>query len=280
MQAVIITCYKDKKQLFNLINCFSKNTNFYIHIDKKSNLIDIEDFKNMENVYVIKKYNIGWGSLNHVYAIIDLLKEAIKNKNNKYYHILSGQDYMIKSASEFDAFFENNNNIYMCYMTHDEMPKETINRYKKGCFNSVLPANKKVINIFNKSCGLIRNKKGIGDFNEVYKGLIWSSMPNDVVKYILNYINENKKYMKDLKHCVIPEEFFFQTIILNSKFKNHVVNDDLRYNDWHFVNGSDPAYLDESYFEKINLTNDLFIQKVDSNISKKLIEMYKKGNGE
>ena len=68
MQAVIITAYKSKSQLINLIRFFKPNFKIYIHLDKKSDL-DPSDFK-FPNVTVLIKYNIYWGSLNHLRAIL------------------------------------------------------------------------------------------------------------------------------------------------------------------------------------------------------------------
>jgi hypothetical protein len=45
-------------------------------------------------------------------------------------------------------------------------------------------------------------------------------------------ININKEFMKNItyfyKNSYIPDEFFFQTVIMNSDFKNTVVNENYR----------------------------------------------------
>ena len=96
-------------------------------------------------------------------------------------------------------------------------------------------------------------------------------MPKDALQYVLDYYQSNKSLKKDLKHCIIPEEFLFQTILMNSKFKKNVVNGNRRYTDWSNRNGSKPAYLDISDYKKIIDTNDIWIRKVDSKISKELL---------
>lgn len=56
-QAILITAYKDKKQLENLINFFASRFLVLIHIDKRSKL----SIPEQTNVKVIKKYKIRWG---------------------------------------------------------------------------------------------------------------------------------------------------------------------------------------------------------------------------
>ena len=79
--------------------------------------------------------------------------------------------------------------------------------------------------------------------------------------------------MKDLYSCYLPEELFFQTLFMNSKdWKDRIIKDNLRYTDWHKRNGSIPAVLDMSDYDKIAASTCCFARKVDSKISWDLIE--------
>lgn len=79
--------------------------------------------------------------------------------------------------------------------------------------------------------------------------------------------------MKDLVHTVIPEEFFFQTIILNSPYKLGVVTQNMQYFHENKRNGSAPAYLYETDYEKIIDSEKFFAREIDMNISKELLEL-------
>jgi hypothetical protein len=37
-QAILITAYKNEKQIYDIINYFGKDFEFYIHVDKKSSM--------------------------------------------------------------------------------------------------------------------------------------------------------------------------------------------------------------------------------------------------
>lgn len=274
MQAILITAYKDKIQLQRLIDFFSKDNIVLIHIDQKSK-IKINDLKKNSNVKVIKKYDVKWGGINHLLAIVDLLKLSLTFKSINYIHIISGQDIPVRPLEDFKNF-ENCESIYLQCESILTKPDTFKNRYRKGCLFSNKDNRKIEWRIANKLYNAFHlPHKRISQFPEekIYIGLVWGSFPTSVAEYIVDYVN-NTGLMKEWKHIIIPEEFFFQTILSNSKFKNNIINQNLRYYDWHFRNGSDPAYLDKSDISKIDKGNYFFARKIDTNISKELIEKY------
>ena len=58
---------------------------------------------------------------------------------------------------------------------------------------------------------------------------------------------------------------------MNSKFKDKVICEDLRYIDWDTRNGNCPANLDESDFDKVVSSNKLFARKIDLPLAEKLV---------
>lgn len=66
-----------------------------------------------------------------------------------------------------------------------------------------------------------------------WAGSQWWALPNDAVEYIYNFTQENPEYYKFHKFTFIPDEIFFQTIIMNHpEFSNRVINHRLKYLDW------------------------------------------------
>ena len=124
-QAILITAYKDFKQLIYLVNLFDDTFNIYIHIDKKSKL-------NKENLVVLQEcpyvryvgcfYKINWGGVNHLKAYLELCKLAFQDKDNQYFHLITGQDYPIKSIKNFNEFFKAQNNIRKDYLEYHKLP--------------------------------------------------------------------------------------------------------------------------------------------------------------
>lgn len=274
MQAILITAYKNQLQLERLIHSFDDRFNIYVHIDKKSKISP--SFCNQKNVYIIKKYSIGWGTINHLKAILDLLSLAISNDDNKFVHIISGQDIRVKELKDFQKF-ENDKKIYMDCQDVSDLPKQIKNRYQNGTISSNFRQNSHLVRAANILYGLThKKKKKIGEFNYIYKGLIWMSFPAEVAKYLIRYIKDNK-FVNSLRHIIIPEEFVFQTILMNSKYRNKIVNNNLRYDDWSRKrNGSLPATLDINDFNKVITGRYFFARKIDPIISNDLVKAVSK----
>ncbi|MBK7182603.1 MAG: hypothetical protein IPH89_06540 [Bacteroidetes bacterium] len=108
-------------------------------------------------------------------------------------------------------------------------------------------------------------------FEKYYGGSTWWSITRNAVDYLLRFVETNKKVFSRFKHTHCSEELFFQTVLMNSPFKSNIVQDDLRYVDWEFRNGSVPANLDETDLEKLVNSPKLFARKMEYPISNSLI---------
>lgn len=81
----------------------------FIHIDKKAKSIDINRLQSIctkAHVFITKRYNVTWGSSKQVRAELNLFQTACKYGPYWYYHLCSGCDLPIKTATEIYKFFE------------------------------------------------------------------------------------------------------------------------------------------------------------------------------
>ena len=208
-------------------------------------------------------------------AVVYLMKLVEHNPEVKYIHVVSGQDYPVVNSDIF-AKFEFCNNVYMTCKIVTEINDCVLGRYnKKHLLTCFLDIRSGLYKRLDKR--FAKHREGIGcfDVRELYKGMIWASMPVEVCQYVLSFIrsNEGKCFFNGLKFSEIPEEVLFQTIIMHSKYKDFVVSDNLRYTLWQEKNGSYPGILDESDYESICNSNAVFARKIDSNYSIELISL-------
>lgn len=93
MQAVLITAYKDAKQLDELLKTLYGKFKVYLYIDAKSEKLEELEIKNRyPQVRTVKKFQINWGGVNHLKAILELLAMAAEDAEVAYIHIISGQN--------------------------------------------------------------------------------------------------------------------------------------------------------------------------------------------
>ncbi len=282
--AYLITAYKDAASLHELAQLCSQTGYVYIHVDKKSKTItdeDIQKLNEMNRCRAIRKYSIAWGGFNHVRAILELLMMATGNEDVSYVHLLTGEDFPLVSMEELDRRFLNNPSIYMSYITPEELPETVTVRYRyynwfrdKNVKNKCLWQLQNITVKLQKLAGVYR--RGIGEFERIYKGLVYISMPKEAMADVVEYVARHENFWEDLSKCQVPEEFFFQTIFMNdSKWSERVVDKELRYMDWSKGDGASPAYLQEADYEKIIESDCLFARKFHPEVSKSLRDKIK-----
>ncbi len=274
--AIIITAYKDLENIRELLDRL-KEFPVYIHIDKKSSLIkEIAKIASHKNViFVDSTYNITWGSPSHLHAIFNLMLEASKNKDVSYIHVISGQDFpAITSDKIVELSNKFKSNIFMTCRALSEIKDKGVRArlYRRSLFPGV--DSRSFLGKFVKLMERLQflfPRKNLGNYqlNDIYKGMIWSSFPREFMDYVIEN-HSSGTFMKDLNRTNIAEEFFFQTIAMNSHWKDKVINNNLRYTDWSGRNGSNPSILDLSDLDKIKSSDCIFVRKIDSSISAEL----------
>lgn len=286
-QAILITAYKNMPQLRELLDSFDENFVFYIHIDRKSNIPqnEIDALTARSDVKLIsRKYKISWGGVNHLLAILELLEEANKADNIGHFHLITGQDYPIKSNGEIVSFLDANPE--KIFMEYNPLPYhkwfeggfERLDLYnlndwfygREGIGRSIVMGFKAV----QKRLGVKRAYPKMFP-KQLYGGSTYWSLSKSSVQYVFDYIKQYPEYLKRFNWTFCAEEVFFQSIIMNSPLANNVENDPLRFIVWEERNGSYPANLDESDFEEMEVSSALFARKMQSPYSDGLLKKLK-----
>ena len=98
-QAILITAYKNFDQLIDLDTYFNSGFEIFIHIDKKQHPSPdcIKKLYSFPQVKLVSlKYKVNYAGRNHLKSILHLSEEALKNKDNNYFHVISGQDFPVQ----------------------------------------------------------------------------------------------------------------------------------------------------------------------------------------
>jgi hypothetical protein len=286
-QAILITAYKNYHHLEEIILCFDANFELYIHLDKKSKISETE-LSHLRKYEIVKlleqKYKVNWGGFNHLKSILHLTKQALKNPENHYFHLITGHDFPVKKSAYFLSFFKDNSGEYIDYHTipkfggADNGYMDRIDYYN---FYDILDYKK--FKQFQRIKFFIKFQKRLGFKRKIsirmpklYGGSTYWSLSRECVSYVIDFTQRNKFVLNRFKYTLCAEEFYFQTIIMNSNFANNVANDNLRHIDWVARNGNNPAVLDETDFEKLKVTNAVFARKFDYPQSIGLLNKIKK----
>lgn len=275
--AILMLAHKNFNQLNRLLERLTKDFDVYLHLDKKWD-IDESHFKKFPNVVLTRRYNINWGSYQQVQADAELFTTAFK-KDYDYYILISGQDLPIKSNGEIISFLEANKEY--SFVDHEAFPKKTWEKdfdggytrviyyygfdFKKNLIGFILKKGLAFVRYIQKVTGLKRKLQPL----KYYGGWNWVNLNRSAMTHIVNYLNNNPKFLKSFKYTLCGDEVWIQTALMNSD--NKVINNELRYTDWRGCL-ENPKILTMDHLDEIKQSDALFARKFDPDIDTNIID--------
>jgi hypothetical protein len=286
--AFIITAHKLPDLLIRLVNRLQLcNAAFFIHVDKKSSL-EIQarmkcGLRDVPGVYFVRQHKCYWGDFGPIQAALEGMRELIVQASPFDYAILlTGQDYPIKPNSVIQSVLARaGSNSFMSYVPLPSENWDVMDRIERwhhwfrgkhigfplnhqtGAFRSI----KRLIN-----SGLPAKRQfppGLRPFG----GCAYWCLTREAVLYVAHYVSRNPEVARFFKRTVIPDELFFQTILMNSPLGKKVINEDLRYVDWEKGGNGHPAILRREDYGMLRSTEKLFARKFDPSVDSSILDM-------
>lgn len=275
--AYLILAHKDPDQVCRLVQSLNTNeSKFIIHIDSK---VEIRPFLRLFENYPEGKIffcpgrkSIDWGSYSMVEATMAMIQFMFKMELEvDYVHLISGQDYPVMSNYEIEQFFKTNSgkNFIEFFSLPDDRWRERgllrinwqwgINEHKNIFYND-LDYKAAYPPLPHLPDGIIP-----------YGGSQWWSLHIDCVRFIMEEYDCVSDLFKFYRYSFIPDEMLFQTLLLNSHFKDTVVNDNFRF--IKFSNGSwHPETIGLGHLEELSTKGKLFARKFEYGEDKAVLD--------
>lgn len=270
--AFLMTAYCCPHLINRTLDKYAPYFDIYIHIDRKSALT-AADLHLSDNVTVIKELNVNWGGYNHLRAFLRLMELARQKGGYDYYHLITGQDCVVATPEMFDRLMDGKSHISYS-LASDIWSAHTISqRYESYRFTDFFNHKKSFDFRCDRKLTKILNKLGIRQSpikETMYAGNTYCSLTDEAVSYILQ---NGKALSKRLKYTHIPEEVYFQTLLLNSPLRDRVDGECLRLIIWREENEGKPKDLDESDYAELMSGKYLFGRKIDPVKSAELLKM-------
>jgi Core-2/I-Branching enzyme len=276
--AVLIITYTSAKQTKRMIESLNNgNFDFYIHLDKKVDISTHSDLLTMPNVYFVKdRVDIKWAGFTTVEAALHGIK-AINDsgKTYDYINLITGQDYPIKSAAYIEEFLTHNKGkefIYYSYFDTDwTEAKARVDRYHLTDFR--FKGKYTLERVINK---ITPRRKFPLDIPLCGRETFWT-LSQECATYVWQFINNHPRLFNFLRYTWGSDEFIFQSIIMDSPFKEQVVNNNYRYISWP-PNSARPKVLTSADFNDIMASDAIFARKLDINTDSIIFDLLDAAN--
>ena len=274
-KAYIVLAHNKPEQLGRLVRSLDDGrAAFYVHLDRTCDQAPFRrELAGCAAGRFVKSEKAGWGESGLVRATLNGLK-AVAESGESYgtVSLLSGQDYPLRSNAYIHRFFEVN--LGKSFMEYFPLPttnwsEEGLNRihaYHVGDRRrrSRQKASRWLTTLCNASVVLRRRfPRGLKAFG----GPVWWSLSMEAVDEILRFARRRPDVLRYHRWSMSSDEIYFQTVLANAGSRHlaeNLVNNCLRFVDWHHPNPAAPATLTEEYFDAMIASKALFARKFDA----------------
>jgi hypothetical protein len=274
--AFLIMAHKDPDQLARLVDRLNfPGFDCYIHLDKKVDSAPFLSLGQKENVTLIRnRTRADWAAFSFTAAIYRSLEEVINTGvGYDFIQVMSGQDYPIVSNRHIHRFFEEHaGRNFISFETEESgWWKHAIGRIRNYHLTAFrFPGRYKVQTLLN---ALLPERKFPLPYT-LYGGprASWFTVSHACATYVVNFMNSHPELRRFCTFTWGSDEFLFQTIIMNSPYKDSVVNDAINYIDWS-GGGANPKILTVDDFNTLRNSGRYFARKFDPAKDARILDM-------
>lgn len=299
--AFLVEAHTDVIQAERFVKTLLEVGDVYIHIDAKT-----KDKSIIERLNEIKKQildktqlsvyqciNVYWGGYSQVLCEKFLLQKAIAESGKIYdrIFILFGLDYLLYSPKRFKRFCEKyRNKEFVCgYNITRSYNKRQLKRivlyhyfrdiplpHKSFLRRAIIGSSMLIL----KYLGLRKRPYIVinGRKLDIYYGSNWVSLTGSCARYVLHEMSTNKMLEKYLSTAYAPDELIISTIVFNSEYGVNAIQNATQnfecLTPLHYLHYTDHIWTyDESDFDDIMKSGKMFVRKLVSPKSDRLVEM-------
>lgn len=243
---------------------YSEDDVYCLHVDRKSGE---EFYKQVQryvgarpNVAYLRPRSVAWGGWSLVATELEAIERMLKDGSDwKYFVNLSGQDYPIKPVALIKQQLQS------------EWPRNFIRAWPFSKIQELEPNDPHLtrrvgFEVFGR---LVQTRVRLPfprEINIKFKGSQWHMLTRDFCKWLVADAL-TKRVTRHFRYTVVPDEVFFQAVIMNSPFK------DLRTEDYSpYVIWPGPKTLKIEDYRGISRSKSLFARKFDEAVDCEILK--------
>lgn len=237
--AYLISAHTDAPQLARLVRALHPDAEYFIHIDKKSDIRPFKETISAKNVhfieendgsneYVGKRIDVRWGTLIEVEYQMELIKAAVFHPRHfDRIFFLSGMDYPLWSNERITQWLEAQGDREILQGICMDTPY--IQGQQRELYTCSRPLFRLFNNKWNQRASILCRKllKGIGcrkrlSFKvngtpwHLYKGSAWWCISEELAKFVLLRYSGQAEVERYFRDSFGQAETLIQTIAFNS----------------------------------------------------------------
>ena len=268
--AVLIQAHRGPEQVARLCRALSHPVfDLYIGVDRKTEIAPFRLAVPSSVRFIRRRIDVRWGAFSQVEATLYGLEEILK-ESPLYDFILfiSGQDYpLLPPARIAEELARHPGAQFMC-RTRVEEGTPACDRYR---YPHVHFGNRTLTRGVNRLLRLVSPGRRKFPLPAAYKGSSWWTLSGSCAEYITRYARTHPRVVRFFRRAHCPDEFFFQSIVLDSPFAASVIPDNFRYVDWS-DGRPNPRTLTEADYDRLAASGCWFARKFDAEQDSRILD--------
>lgn len=264
--ANLIMAHKNPAQLERLIRAMQhEDFLFFIHLDPRCDMAEFAHLAGLPNVqFTPRRFRMRWASYHFTHAILECTRDVLASGADfDSLNLLSGQDYPIKPAQTIHDFFARHGSYSFMACEPEgsawwQHATSRIEKYHSTYFNFrgqyLLQSLVNVV-LPRRKFPLPYELYGSSDGS-------WWTMTRACATYLVRFVDEHPGLRKFSIFTWGSDEFLLATILMNSPFRQFIINENYRYIDWS-EGGANPKLLTPDDFPRLTHAHKLFARKLD-----------------
>jgi hypothetical protein len=236
--AYFILAHANAEQLARLVTQLdSPAAHFYIHIDANTPDAVFGDMQSTVQtqagkVTFIERQACRWGGASLVDASLRLIQCAMQD-GFEWGVLLSGQDYPIHSNEYLNKFLEETDDLgFIDLKSTAEF--DISYRYRAWHFEALNgKTSGKILQKmqrFTQRLGLQRALPA--PLTQIHAGSQWWILSQTACQAVLDFLEQHPQLIGFFKHTLVPDEMFFQTVLMHTAIAPQLTHNALRYLEW------------------------------------------------
>jgi len=282
--AIVVLAHDEPPLLAQLLAALRHpQVRLFLHLDRRAPLAPFAGAladAGLDEVTLLPRHATAWASVELVDAALEGLRQAAADDCD-YFLLISGRDAPLRPVEEIVAFAEAAGS--RSYVEHFPLPdprwrfegRERTDFYTytvRGLRETCIPRGEdtgflswkgRLLNQALRARSAFKGPRRFPPYARPFGGSQWWNLSRPAADFILGFLDAHPDYRRYHEHTLAPDELFFQSILLGTKFaaEHEVVDDCLRFMRWP-EGESHPRLLTDEDLPAMEESEALFCRKV------------------
>lgn len=267
--AYMISAYRNPIHLSRLVHRLHEGpeTRFVVHIDRKTDASVRDAMRegvgDLDGVTFLPRHACHWGGFGHVRASLKGIREVLQRGwDPDYVILLSGQDYPIKPNAYIRDFLERGGgrSFFLQFpLPTDNWTHGGLDRFRRWHWR------------YRRLHIWLPLRRTLPAGLQPWGGSAYWIVSKTALRTISEFVEANPSYVRFFRHVDIPDELFFQTILLNSPEAGRCVDFRLHHTEWSRMPA--PAILTKEDYPQLVTSSCLFARKFDEMVDAEVLDL-------